>query len=70
MQNKTAEMIKIWDFYLTYSIALDMSEVASNDMTTFFGKNIYIGSIDPSIKKVYHINSNKSFSENINDYKK
>ncbi|NMA51254.1 MAG: DUF2207 domain-containing protein [Mollicutes bacterium] len=45
MENKTAEMVKIWDFYLTYSIALDISEVASKEIETFFGDNIYTGTL-------------------------
>ena len=46
MENKTAEMVNIWDFYLTYSIALDMSKKASKEMETFFGRNIYVGATE------------------------
>jgi uncharacterized membrane protein len=43
MKNKTAEMVKIWDFYLTYSIALDVSSIATKEIKDFFGDNIFRG---------------------------
>lgn len=46
MKDKTAEMVKIWDFYLTYSIALELSNKATDEIVNFFGDNILIGSID------------------------
>ncbi len=43
MQNKTAEMVAIWDFYLTYSIALNVSQKASDEINRFFNDNIFVG---------------------------
>lgn len=42
MKNKNAEMVELWEFYLTYSIALDISSIASKEIKDFFGDNIYI----------------------------
>lgn len=46
MKNKTAEMVKIWDFYLTYAVALNVSDKAAKEINNFFGDNIYLGSFD------------------------
>ena len=41
MEKNTTEMVKIWQFYLTYSIALGMESISSEEIEAFFGDNIY-----------------------------
>lgn len=41
MKDKTSEMIILWNYYLTYSIALDVNSIASKEIKNFFGTNIY-----------------------------
>ena len=41
MEQNTIEMVKIWQFYLTYSIALGIESISSEEIETFFGNNIY-----------------------------
>ncbi len=43
MEDKTTEMVEIWDFYLTYSIALDVSSEATEEIESFFGTNLCYG---------------------------
>lgn len=43
IKDKTVEMIKIWNYYLTYSVALNVDTFASNEIKTFFGDNIFYG---------------------------
>lgn len=51
MKNKTAEMVKLWDFYLTYAIALNVSSKASQEIVNFFGNNITLGSLENNYKE-------------------
>lgn len=44
MKSKTPEEIEIWNFYLTYSIALGIDGIAGNEIEEFFGENIYFSS--------------------------
>lgn len=41
VKDKTTEMVVIWNYYLTYSIALDLPSISKEEITNFFGKNIY-----------------------------
>ena len=34
-------MVSIWEFYLTYSIALGIKSISSQEIEAFFGDNIY-----------------------------
>ena len=41
IEDKPAEMIAVWEFYLTYSIVFNISDVASKEIHDFFGEEIY-----------------------------
>ncbi len=41
INEKTSEMISLWDFYLSYSIALGIEGIANEEISNFFGNNIY-----------------------------
>lgn len=41
IEENTIEMVKIWQFYLTYSISLDIESISSEELENFFGDNIY-----------------------------
>lgn len=41
MKNKNAEMVVLWNYYLTYAIALDVKTIAKEEIEEFFGENIY-----------------------------
>lgn len=41
IEKNTIEMVKIWQFYLTYSISLDIESISSKEIEAFFGDNIY-----------------------------
>lgn len=43
IENKNAQMVEIWNYYLTYSISLDINSVASNELKDFFGTGIFKG---------------------------
>lgn len=43
IKERNAEMIALWSFYLTYSVALDENNIATNEIVDFFGTNIHIG---------------------------
>lgn len=61
INEKTAEMITLWNYYLSYSIALDMNGVANDEINNFFGDDIY--NINNS--KLYDENEIKKLIENI-----
>lgn len=44
IENKNAQMVEIWDYYLTYSIVLEIKSVASKELEDFFGMGIFKGS--------------------------
>lgn len=48
IHKQTAEMVILWNYYLSYSVALGIKGVAYDDIDNFFGNNIY------------NINQNKS----------
>lgn len=49
IKDKTVEMITLWNFYLTYSIALDINSKASEEIKNFFGNNIlFISDTNPN----------------------
>ena len=41
IQDKSIEMIKVWDFYLTYSLVLDIDTKANQEIEEFIGEKIY-----------------------------
>lgn len=41
IEDKNAKMVKIWNYYLSYSIALGIRGKAYKEIKTFFGKNIF-----------------------------
>lgn len=41
IKEKSSEMVKLWQFYLTYSVALDINSIASSEIESFFGNEIY-----------------------------
>ena len=41
IDKKTAEMIYIWNFYLSYSIALGINGITKKEIESFFGDKIY-----------------------------
>lgn len=41
IKNKNAQMVELWNYYLTYSISLDINSVASNELKDFFGTGIF-----------------------------
>lgn len=43
IKEKNAEMLILWSYYLTYSVALDENEIAKGGIIDFFGTNIHVG---------------------------
>ena len=41
IKEKSIEEIRLWQFYLTYSIVLDIKSEASKEINSFFGRKIY-----------------------------
>lgn len=41
IKDKTTEMVKVWSFYLTYSIVLDIDSISSNQMRETINDNVY-----------------------------
>lgn len=41
IKDKNAEMITLWNYYLTYSVALDINPIAAKEIKDFFGDNIF-----------------------------
>lgn len=41
IQDKSIEMIKVWNFYLTYSLVLNIETKASQEIEEFIGEKIY-----------------------------
>jgi uncharacterized membrane protein len=46
IKDKTPEMVILWNYYLSYSIALDVDSIASKEIKNFFEKNIFRISTD------------------------
>ena len=53
MKNKTVEMVSLWEFYLTYSIALGMSSIANKEIESFFGDDIFNATNQTTAKESY-----------------
>ena len=49
IKDKSLSSIEIWDFYLTYSVALGINSEASEKIESFFGEDVYNNSYDNSI---------------------
>lgn len=43
INEKRADMIVLWSYYLTYSVALDENVIAKDEIVNFFGTNIHVG---------------------------
>ena len=43
IKERNAEMISLWSFYLTYSVALEENKIAKDEIIDFFGINIHAG---------------------------
>lgn len=43
IENKNAQMVELWNYYLTYSISLEIKSVASKELKDFFGTGIFKG---------------------------
>lgn len=41
IHEQTSEMISIWNYYLSYSIAIGINGIAYDEINNFFGNNIY-----------------------------
>lgn len=41
IKDKTTEMVVIWNYYLTYSMTLNLPSISEKEITDFFGWNIY-----------------------------
>lgn len=41
IKDKTTEMVAIWNYYLTYSMVVDLPSISKDEITSFFGWNIY-----------------------------
>ena len=65
IKDKNAQMLELWDYYLVYATALDISSTASNEMYDFFGKKIF-----KFKKSESHGGIHISFGELDDDYEK
>lgn len=63
MRDKTTEMVKLWDFYLVYSIALNMDSKASRELEVFFGQEIYNN--NNISRDEYYLEDNEDNDENM-----
>lgn len=41
MRDKSMEMVVLWNYYLTYSMVLDLQSISKEEIVEFFGWNIY-----------------------------
>ena len=41
IEDKTTEMVRIWNFYLTYSVVLDIDSISSKEIKNIFKDDIY-----------------------------
>ena len=41
IKEKSSEMIVLWNYYLSYSVALGIDSIANKEINDFFGSNIY-----------------------------
>ncbi len=78
IQDKTTEMVVLWNYYLTYSMILDLPSISKEEITNFFGWNIYNTKTPKNkiiknykeykiIKKLKHDEYPKNLEEEINN---
>ncbi len=61
---KTSEMISLWDFYLSYSVALGIKGIASKEIKNFFGNEIYnLNNVDQDLNVINTEESQKYITE-------
>ena len=64
IDKKTSEMISLWDFYLSYSVALGIKGIASKEIKNFFGNEIYnLNNVDKDINVINTEESQKYITE-------
>ena len=67
IKNKTAEMIILWEYYLSYSVALTIKSIAQQEITDFFGENIYYSNNNQCVKELNYndfiTNQKESFKQ-------
>ncbi len=75
IQDKTSEMIRLWNYYLSYSIALGIEGIANDEIKEFFGNEIYnqnstmINNEDASVQ-MYIDNTNNIINQSEELYKR
>ena len=57
IKEKNAEMLVLWSYYLTYSVALNENKIAKDEIIDFFGTNIHVGD------DAYSSNSNTEYQQ-------
>ena len=64
IDKKTSEMISLWDFYLSYSVALGIKGIASKEIKNFFGNEIYnLNNVDKDLNVINTEESQKYITE-------
>ena len=64
IDKKTSEMISLWDFYLSYSVALEIKGIASKEIKNFFGNEIYnLNNVDQDLNVINTEESQKYITE-------
>ena len=64
IDKKTSEMISLWDFYLSYSVALGIKGIASKEIKNFFGNEIYnLNNVDQDLNVINTEESQKYITE-------
>ena len=57
IKERNAEMLVLWSYYLTYSVALEENKIAKDEIVDFFGTNIHVGN------DAYSSNSNAKYQQ-------
>ena len=64
IDEKTSEMIHLWNFYLSYSVALGIKGVAGKEIENFFGEEIYnLNNVDNNGNPLDQTESQKYINE-------
>ena len=64
IDKKTSEMISLWNFYLSYSVALGIKGIASKEIKNFFGNEIYnLNNVDQDLNVINTEESQKYITE-------
>ena len=64
IDKKTSEMISLWDFYLSYSVALGIKGIASKEIKNFFGNEIYnLNNVDQDLNVINTEETQKYITE-------